>query len=541
MASHYREPARAVLGPTNTGKTHLAIERMLDHGSGMIWFPLRLLARENYDRVVRRKGPQQVALLTGEEKIVPPHARYFLCTVESMPLQLEVAFLAVDEIQLCADPARGHAFTDRLLHARGTRETLFLGADTIAPLLRRLLPEVAIDTRPRLSALRHSGYKNISRLPAKSAVVAFSAADVYTIAELMRRQKGGAAVVLGALSPRTRNAQVALYQAGEVDTLVATDAIGMGLNLDLHHVAFAALAKFDGRRRRALSPAEIGQIAGRAGRHQNDGTFGITADAPPLDPEVVEQLESHQFAPLTRLYWRNTRLRFTSIDDLLADLRRPPPRGGLVRPRDPEDERALEALARDPQVLALVRTSAHVRLLWEVCRIPDFRTLHTDAHPRLLGQVFRQLRTHGGQLPVDWVEGQVRRLARRDGDIDVLTQRIAGIRTWTYMAHCAEWLPDPVHWQERTRSVEDQLSDALHEQLTRRFVDRRTAVLVQGLKGRQDLTGEVTRSGDVLVAGHFVGRLEGLRFVADSAGGPRGTRAVTAAAMQALGGEMNSR
>ncbi|MHB8764463.1 MAG: helicase-related protein, partial [Deferrisomatales bacterium] len=350
-----RPRVTAVLGPTNTGKTHLAMTRMLGHASGMIGFPLRLLARENYDRAVRVKGPHQVALLTGEERIVPPHARYFLCTVESMPLERPVAFLGVDEVQLAADPDRGHAFTDRILYARGRRETMLLGADTMAPLLRRLVPDAEVETRPRLSRLAYAGQRNLARLPPRSAVVAFSAADVYAMAEAMRRHKGGAAVVLGALSPRTRNAQVGLYQAGEVETLVATDAIGMGLNLDLDHVAFAALAKFDGRQLRGLTPPELAQIAGRAGRHRNDGTFGVTADAPPLDPMVVERLEAHDFEPLRRLYWRNSRLRFRSVATLLADLRRPPPAPGLVRPRAAEDEQALERLAQDPEVLALAR------------------------------------------------------------------------------------------------------------------------------------------------------------------------------------------
>lgn len=530
----------AVLGPTNTGKTHLALSRLMGHASGVMGFPLRLLARENYDKVVRIKGPGQVALLTGEEKIVPPHARYFLCTVESMPEALEgrVAFLAVDEIQLCADPERGHVFTDRLLHARGRHETLFLGADTIAPLLRRLVPEAEIETRPRFSRLTHSGYKNLSRLPAKSAVVAFSASEVYAIAELLRRQKGGAAVVLGALSPRTRNAQVALYQAGEVEYIVATDAIGMGLNMDVGHVAFAGLSKFDGRQVRPLTAAELAQIAGRAGRHRSDGTFGVTADAPPIDPAAVERLEAHAFPPLQRLYWRNSRLRFTSVDTLLSDLRRPAPARVLVRPNAAEDERALEFLAADPEVRALARGSAAVRLLWEVCQIPDFKKTLSDAHPRLLGEIFRHLAAEGGQLPEDWVDRQVQRLDRSDGDIDVLTQRIAGIRTWTYVAHRSEWLPRPAHWQSLTRAVEDKLSDALHERLTQRFVDRRTSALAKRLRDRGELLASVARSGDVLVEGHYVGRLEAFHFAADDAESPHAARAVTAAATKALRGEM---
>ena len=516
----------------------------MGHASGMIGFPLRLLARENFDKVVRIKGPQRVALLTGEEKIVPPGARYFLCTAESMPADRPVAFLAVDEVQLCADPERGHVFTDRLLRARGVHETMFMGSDTIAPLVRRLVPEAEIETRPRFSRLTYTGYKNLSRLPPKSAIVAFSAADVYAIAELIRRQKGGAAVVLGALSPRTRNAQVGLYQAGEVDYIVATDAIGMGLNMDVGHVAFAGLTKYDGRQVRPLTPLEAAQIAGRAGRYRNDGTFGVTGDTPPLDPAFVDRLEAHEFEPLRRLYWRNSRLRFSSVGTLLADLRRPPPERGLVRPEAAEDERALEFLSKDPEIEALAKDPDSVRLLWEVSQIPDFRKTLTDSHPRLLGRIFRHLRGNEGRLPTDWVARQVRRLERTDGDIDTLTHRIAGVRTWTYVSHRSGWLEDARHWQERTRSVEDRLSDALHEQLTLRFVDRRTAVLLKRLKGREELLAAVTRSGDVLVEGHFVGRLEGFHFAADDlegAGGAKAAKAVNAAALRALRTEMVSR
>ncbi|HXC12874.1 MAG TPA: helicase-related protein, partial [Stellaceae bacterium] len=397
----------AVLGPTNTGKTHLAIERMLGHKSGMIGFPLRLLARENYDRIVKLRGARAVALITGEEKILPPNPAYFVCTVESMPLDRPVDFLAVDEIQLCADPERGHVFTARLLHARGVFETMLLGADTIKPLMRRLVPEFEHTGRPRFSTLAYTGHKKVTRLPRRSAVVAFAVADVFSLAELIRRQRGGTAVVLGALSPRARNAQVGMFQAGEVDYLVATDAIGMGLNMDLDHVAFARIAKYDGRGPRRLTAAEIAQIAGRAGRHMSDGTFGTTAELGPMEPEVVEAVENHRFDPLTRLYWRNARLDYASPAALLRSLEARPPKPGLVPAREADDHLALRTLAKQADIAELARHRQAVRLLWEVCQIPDFRKVLSDTHARLLGQIYRHLVGPTGQLPSDWVAQQV--------------------------------------------------------------------------------------------------------------------------------------
>ncbi len=532
----------AVLGPTNTGKTHLAMERLLGHDTGMIGFPLRLLARENYDRAVRIKGERQVALITGEEKIVPAHARYFICTVESMPVGRRVAFLAVDEIQMCADPDRGHVFTDRLLNARGGEETMFLGAETIRPLLRRLLPAAEFVTRPRFSTLRYTGQRKITRLVPRSAVVAFAAADVYAIAELVRRQRGGAAVVLGALSPRTRYAQVAMYQAGEVDYLVATDAIGMGLNMDVDHVAFAATRKFDGRAPRQLTPAELAQIAGRAGRHMNDGTFGTSIDVGGLHPEVIECIESHRFEALRSLFWRNAELRFTSLHGLLASLAVPPRQPGLIKARQADDEVVLANLAGDAEIARLAARPDAVRLLWEVCRIPDFGKVMSDAHTQLLGRIYRYLMAGDGWLPTDWVAAQVQRIDRADGDIETLVQRIANIRTWTYVSFHGDWLADAGHWQERTRAVEDRLSDALHGRLTQRFVDRRTAVLVRRMKGGEALTAMVATDGGVTVEGHFVGRLDGFRFVADA--GERDStaaRAVTNAALKALRNQITAR
>ena len=539
-AFQYDRRITAVLGPTNTGKTYLAIERMLGHRTGMIGFPLRLLARENYDKVVRIKGRRRVALVTGEEKIVPPTADYFICTVESMPLDRGCGFLAIDEIQLCADAERGHVFTDRLLHARGDAETMFLGADTIRPIIRRLVPEVQFISRPRFSQLGYTGPRKLARIAPRSAVVAFSANDVYAIAEHIRYQRGGAAVVLGALSPRTRNAQVAMYQAGEVDYLVATDAIGMGLNMDVDHVAFHGLRKFDGRHHRTLAAPEIAQIAGRAGRHMSDGTFGTLADMGPLEPDVVEAVENHRFDALRTVWWRNARLSFDSLKVLLAGLEMPPPAPELIRTRQAGDHRVLAQLARDGEIAALACNPAAVRLLWDVCQIPDFRKTMTEAHTRLLGRIYRHLCGPTGRLPTDWVADQLSHVARSDGDIDTLMARIAHTRTWTYVAHHADWLDDAAHWQERTRAIEDKLSDALHQRLTQRFVDRRSAALIR-LRNRKQLLAAVDDDGGVSVEGQFVGCLEGFRFMPDATGTGEDRRMLVAAAKRALNGEIATR
>jgi len=530
----------AVLGPTNTGKTHLAMERMMGHTSGMIGFPLRLLARENYERVVRAKGAKAVALITGEEKIVPENPRYFVCTVESMPVDRPVSFLAVDEIQLCADWERGHVFTDRLLHARGLDETMFLGAETVRPLLRRLAPRAEVLTRPRLSTLVYAGPRKLARLPRRSAVVAFSIANVYELAEAVRHQRGGAAVVMGALSPRVRNAQVAMFQAGEVDFLVATDAIGMGLNMDVDHVAFAQLQKFDGRAPRRLVPAELAQIAGRAGRHMANGTFGTTGEAGELDEEEVTRIEEHRFESLQRLWWRNADLDMRSLTALLRSLEARPPSSLLMRKRDADDHLALQVLARDPEIVELASDQGRIRLLWEVCQIPDFRKVLADAHTRLLGQIYRHLTGPTERLPADWVARHVEALDRTEGDIDTLTQRIAHCRTWAYVAHRPDWVDHAARWREKARAIEDRLSDALHERLTQRFVDRRAAILTQRLAGGEDLTAAVRSDGEVLVEGHAVGRLEGLRFVPDVGSEPE-ARPVLGAARRVVPREIARR
>ncbi|HIJ37268.1 MAG TPA: DEAD/DEAH box helicase [Rhodospirillaceae bacterium] len=531
----------AVLGPTNTGKTYLAIERMLGHKSGMIGFPLRLLARENYDRIVALHGAGSVALLTGEEKILPAHPRWFICTVESMPVERTVDFLAIDEIQLAADPERGHIFTDRLLHARGLSETMVLGAETIKPLLRQLVPDAEFISRPRFSQLSWTGPRKLTRLPARSAIVAFSAAEVYTLAEMIRGQRGGAAVVLGALSPRTRNAQVGLYQAGEVDYLVATDAIGMGLNMNIDHVAFAAQRKFDGRAPRDLSASEVAQIAGRAGRHMKDGSFGTTGDVAGFDAAVIDAVENHSFPPLKRLQWRNDRLVFTSPAALLTSLNRPATHPGLIRAREADDQLVLQALLRDAQVLSQAKSPERVRLLWDCCQIPDFRKSLAEQHSRLVAAIFGHLSSQQGVLPADWLDRQLSRLERIDGDIDTLMSRIANVRTWTYVSHHADWLTDPGHWQERSRALEDRLSDALHHQLTQRFVDRRTAVLTKRLKDSNTLLSSVNAEGEVRVEGQFVGHLDGFRFRADPAEGLKAVRTISAAAQRALKQEINGR
>jgi len=513
----------------------------MGYATGMIGFPLRLLARENYERVVKVKGVDQVALVTGEEKLIPPRPKYFVCTTESMPLDRMVDFLAVDEIQMCADSERGHIFTDRLLHARGTQETLFLGADTIRPLISRLIPGIEFITRPRLSELTYSGPRKLTRLPPRSAIVAFSAAEVYAMAEFVRRGRGGAAVVLGALSPRTRNAQIAMYQAGEVEYIVATDAIGMGLNMDVDHVAFASLRKFDGQNPRPLAATEVAQIAGRAGRHMTDGTFGTTADQPGIPDEIVSAVEEHRFPQLKALSWRNTDLRFTAVDALLASLDRAPEQAGLIRAREADDYQALTIMSRNPDILAKANHPERVRLLWDVCQIPDFRKVLAEAHTRLLESIFMHLTGPGRRLPADWMAAQVTRQDRTEGDIDTLMGRIAATRTWTYVANRGDWVADPAHWQGVTRAIEDRLSDALHERLTQRFVDRRTAVLVKRMRDTTPLFSHVDKGGRVQVEGQAIGQLAGFRFQSDQSTGAHAARAVLSAAGRALKPEIAHR
>src|SRR5436190_4392762 len=536
---------KAVLGPTNTGKTHLAVERMCGHSSGMIGFPLRLLAREVYDRVVKLKGANQVGLITGEEKILPKDARWLLCTAESMPADRDVAFVAIDEAQLGADPERGHVFTDRMLHARGREETMILGSESLKPMVRALLPKAEITTRPRFSTLSYVGPAKLSRLPPRSAIVAFSAEQVYAVAEMLRRMRGGAAVVMGALSPRTRNAQVAMYQAGEVDYLVATDAIGMGLNMDVDHVAFAGLSKFDGNRRRRLTPAEMAQIAGRAGRHQRDGTFGsLTLEGDALAefrPEEIERIEEHRFEPLEFLYWRESKLDFASVGALIKSLERRPVRREVRAAPEAIDLAVLKVLAGDSDVMTLATTPHLVERLWAVCGLPDFRKTGPEHHARLVGRLFAYLAE--GHVPQAWYAEQVARLDNVQGDIDTLADRIAGIRTWAYIAHRRDWLADPEGMAARTMAVEEKLSDALHERLTQRFVDRRTAVLMRdvGRKGAGEFPVAIDPEGEVSVGTLAIGRLQGFAFEVDPAARHADRKMLLATAERRLGHEYERR
>ena len=544
-AAQPRSPDRSrgvtlVLGPTNTGKTHHAIERMLAHPTGMIGLPLRLLAREVYNRVVAKVGPEAVALVTGEEKIKPRQPRYWICTVEAMPRDLDLAFVAIDEIQLCADLDRGHVFTDRLLNRRGTDETLLIGAHTMERALARLIPTAQVVSRPRMSNLTFAGEKKISRLPPRTAVVAFSAEEVYAIAEWIRRQRGGAAVVLGALSPRTRNAQVEMYQSGDVDYIVATDAIGMGLNLDVDHIAFAGDRKFDGWHYRRLHPAEFGQIAGRAGRHVRDGTFGTTGRCPPFDAELVEMLETHRFDPVGLLQWRNTVLDTSSIEALVASLDLLPGESGLTRAPLAPDQIALDIAARDTEVRKVARNRGDVARLWECCQIPDYRKLSPSAHTELALSIYGFV-VRAGFIPDDWFARHIDTLDRVEGDIDALSARIAQVRTWTFIANRPDWLRDPEHWQGVTRRVEDTLSDALHERLAQRFVDRRTSVLRRRLRENAIMDAEITSSGDVMVEGQHVGQLNGFRFTSDPQAVGEEARTLNAAAQKALASEIEGR
>ncbi|MFD2647519.1 helicase-related protein [Devosia albogilva] len=532
-------PVKAILGPTNTGKTFFAIERMLAHPTGMIGLPLRLLAREVYQRVVERVGAQAVALVTGEERIVPAKPRYWVCTVEAMPMDMRVDCVAVDEIQVAIDFDRGHVFTDRILNARGTHETLLLGSATMGPVIRKLLPHAEMIERPRLSQLTYAGSKKISRQPPRSAIVAFSARQVYAIAELIRRERGGAAVVMGALSPRTRNAQVELYQNGDVDFLVATDAVGMGLNLDIHHVAFADDSKFDGRVSRDLTPAELGQIAGRAGRHTRNGTFGVTGGVPELDEELVVQLETHDFQPVEVLQWRNNRLDFSSINALRRSLEAVPEHRSLTRVPTATDQLALEFVARN-EAGQLARGLDGARLLWECCQIPDYQGISPAMHGEIVTRIYTDLvkRRHVNE---DWIAEQVRFCDNASGDIDTLSNRIKQIRTWTFVANRKNWLADPSHWREKTRDIEDRLSDALHERLTQRFVDRRTSVLLRHLKDRRMASPEINERGEVRLEGHLIGTLEGFRFSMARSEGEGDARNLRGAADQVVAPEIHNR
>jgi ATP-dependent RNA helicase SUPV3L1/SUV3 len=510
--SNKNSNVKAILGPTNTGKTYYAMDRMLAHSSGVIGFPLRLLARENYDKAVSQVGISQVALVTGEEKIIPPYAKYFCCTVESMPLNREFSFVCVDEIQLAADPDRGYIFTDRILHSRGLKETVLLGAETIRPLLQKILPDVIIETRPRLSTLSYIGVKKLTRLKPRSTIVAFSVPEVYKIAELIRTKKGGAAIVMGALSPRTRNSQVDLYQNGQVDYLIATDAIGMGLNMDIDHVAFASDSKFDGNIPRYLTPPEIAQIAGRAGRSTRNGTFGVIDESLKFDEETIEQVESHSFFPLKNLWWRNTDLNFSSVNKLVKSLDKAPPFNFMRKKVGALDAICLTHLSQIDTIKAKIENEENLSLLWNICQIPDFSNTLSGMHFNLLEKTFELLLSKG-KLDNEWIKSQITRLDRYDGEIDTLLNRIANVRTWTFITNRSNWLDETEYWQDQAKTIEDKLSDELHERLTQRFVDKKIVVLNKTLKEFNNLEAIVRIDGKVFVEGEEVGTLKGFDFI----------------------------
>jgi ATP-dependent RNA helicase SUPV3L1/SUV3 len=546
--SQYKDNGRivALLGPTNTGKTHYAIDRMLSYSSGMIGFPLRLLAREVYDKIVAYKGKSRVALITGEEKIIPDNPAYYICTTESMPVTQPVEFLGIDEVQMAADWQRGHVFTDRILNARGRYETMFMGSDTVRTILKRLVPDLEVMDRPRFSKLSYSAPKRLANLARRTAIVAFRSEDVYGMAELLRREKGGAAIVMGSLSPRTRNAQVEMYQKGEVDYLVATDAIGMGLNMDIDHVALASTRKFDGVKYRDLTAAELAQVAGRAGRYQTNGTFSTLTDGDgELNAQMVEKLENHRFPPVKALLWRNTKLKFSSPDGLLKSLEVHPTTDGLAHglALGPEafDMWVLRKMAEKPEVQQWAKNPAKVRLLWEVCQIPDFQRVSPEHHVGLISTIYGFLAADFGLIPHEWMAKHVSRLDNCQGDIDTLAARIASVRIFTYISHRNGWLKDPAHWAFTARGVEDKLSDALHDRLTQRFVDRRTTELVKELRKKGNLKVSIENQDSVFVEGHLMGQMEGFSFNATKGTARDDHKSLKAAADKALREEVSKR
>mgnify|MGYP001166574601 FL=1 len=533
----------AILGPTNTGKTHLAIETMLSFESGMIGFPLRLLAREVYDKVLKRLNKDSVALITGEEKIIPSNAKYFLCTVESMPIDKRLDFVAVDEIQMCSDHERGHIFTDRLLNMRGEKLTMFMGSNTIRNIVAKLDDDVEFINRNRLSKLSYSGHKKISRIDRKTAIIAFSAEEVYAIAELIRRQKGGASIVMGSLSPKTRNAQVELYQSGDVDFLVATDAIGMGINMDLNHVYFSNLKKFDGKKLRRLNLSEIGQIAGRAGRYMNDGSFGITGQCGIISPENVELLENHKFEEISYLFWRNSNLNFNNSTSLIKSLDEKPHKDWLRKIYECEDEKALKFFLKDKSFENIDSNQEKLRLLWECCQIPDFVKKTYGNHYEVIGNVFKYLNSKKGKIPNDYLRLQLMKLDKLDGNVDSLSNRIANVRTWSYVSNKNNWVEDHNYWIEKTKLLEDRLSDRLHEELTKTFIDKRASILARGLKQDMEFDTKILENNDVIIDNQFIGKINGLKLELDLKKGALETdiKSLKKAARQSVGPELEKR
>ena len=533
----------AVLGPTNTGKTHLAIETMLSFESGMIGFPLRLLAREVYDKVVQKTGLNHVALITGEEKIIPSNAKYFLCTVESMPIDKDLDFVGVDEIQMCADHERGHIFTERLLNMRGKKLTMLMGSNTIRNIISKLDGDIEFINRNRLSKLSYVGHKKISRINRKAAIIAFSAEEVYAIAELIRRQKGGAAIVMGSLSPKTRNAQVELYQSGDVDFLVATDAIGMGINMDLDHVYFSNLKKFDGRKLRKLNLSEIGQIAGRAGRYMNDGNFGSTGDCKEINAEEVELIESHNFEEIQSLFWRNSNLNFNNPTQLIESLDEKPNQKWLRKIHECEDERALKYFLKDGNVINTEFDTQTLKLLWECCQIPDFVKKTYGNHYEVISNVFRYLNSKKGGISEDFMRLQLIKLDKLEGNVDSLSNRIANVRTWSYVSNKSNWVENQEYWIEKTKTLEDKLSDRLHEELTKTFIDKRASVLARGLKQDMKFDTKILLNNDVMIDDQFIGKINGLKLELDLKKGALETdiKSLKKAARQTVGPELKKR
>jgi ATP-dependent RNA helicase SUPV3L1/SUV3 len=533
----------AVLGPTNTGKTHLAIETMLSFDTGMIGFPLRLLAREVYDKVIKNTGLDKVALITGEEKIIPPNAKYFLCTVESMPIDKQLDFVAVDEIQMCADHERGHIFTDRLLNLRGTKLTMLMGSNTIKNIISNLDDDIEFINRNRLSKLSYTGHKKISRIQRKTAIIAFSAEEVYAIAELIRRQKGGAAIVMGSLSPKTRNAQVELYQSGDVDFLVATDAIGMGINMDLDQVYFSNLKKFDGRKLRKLNLSEIGQIAGRAGRYLNDGSFGITGECKEINAEEVDLLENHKFEEIQYLFWRNSNLNFNNPASLIKSLDERPNKKWLRKINECEDEKALKFFLRDKNLDNVEFDEKKLNLLWECCQIPDFVKKTYGNHYQVIESVFKYLNSENGKISNEYMRLQLLKLDKLDGNVDSLSNRIANVRTWSYVSNKNNWIENQNYWIEKTKLLEDKLSDRLHEELTKTFIDKRASVLARGLKQDMEFETKILENNEVLIDNQFIGKIKGLKLELDLKKGALETdiKSLKKAARQNIGPELIKR
>ncbi len=533
----------AVLGPTNTGKTFLAIETMLSFESGMIGFPLRLLAREVYDKIIKKVNIDKVALITGEEKIIPVNAKYYLCTVESMPIDKNLDFVGIDEIQMCADHERGHIFTDRLLNLRGEKLTMFMGSNTIKDIISKLDEDTEFVNKERLSKLSYVGHKKISRIDRKTAIIAFSSEEVYAIAELVRRQKGGAAIVMGSLSPKTRNAQVQLYQSGDVDFLVATDVIGMGINMDLENIYFSNLKKFDGKKSRRLNLAEIGQIAGRAGRYLNNGTFGITGDCSKINAEEIELLENHKFEEINTLFWRNSNLNFNNADSLIKSLEEKPNKNWLRRVHECEDEKVLKYFIKNLKSHNISNTKEVLSLLWECCQIPDFVKKTYGNHIEVVGKVFEFLNGKGGKITNSYMKEQLSSLDKLEGNVDSLSNRIANVRTWSYVSNKVNWVENQDYWVERTKLLEDKLSDRLHDELTKSFIDKRASALARGLKQDMNFKTEIIENEKVIIDNQFIGKLKGLKLELDLKAGTLDTdiKSLKKAARQSIGPELNKR